>query len=47
MKLTRHNYWFDDKSENDFMKSQYDIANAKSFYLVSIFIIFIHFYYLI
>ncbi|XP_027848759.2 uncharacterized protein LOC114128437 [Aphis gossypii] len=36
MELIKHNYWYDDKSENDFMKSQYDIANAKLFYLDSI-----------
>jgi len=43
MKLIKHNYWYDEKSENDFRKSQYDIANAKLFYLVSIFVIFILF----
>ncbi|KAE9532099.1 hypothetical protein AGLY_010301, partial [Aphis glycines] len=36
MELIKYNYWYDEKSENDFMKSQYDIANAKLFYLDSI-----------
>jgi len=47
MDLLEPNDLFDDKLEDDFMESRYDIANAKSFYLVSIFIIFILFYYLI
>jgi len=47
MDLLEPNDLFDNKLEDDFMESRYDIANAKSFYLVSIFVIFILFYYLI
>jgi len=47
MNLLEPNDLFDEKSENDFIESRYDITNAKSFYLVSILVIFIHFYHLI
>ncbi|XP_060837863.1 uncharacterized protein LOC132919930 [Rhopalosiphum padi] len=36
MNLLEPNDLFDEKSENDFMESRYDITNAKSFYLDSI-----------
>ncbi|XP_026822034.1 uncharacterized protein LOC113560387 isoform X2 [Rhopalosiphum maidis] len=36
MDLLEPNGLFDEKSENDFMESRYDITNAKSFYLDSI-----------
>uniref|UniRef100_A0A2S2P432 Diablo homolog, mitochondrial n=1 Tax=Schizaphis graminum TaxID=13262 RepID=A0A2S2P432_SCHGA len=36
MDLLEPNDLFDEKSENDFMESRYDITNAKSFYLDSI-----------
>ncbi|XP_025202598.1 uncharacterized protein LOC112599754 [Melanaphis sacchari] len=36
MDLMEHNDLFDDKSEDDFMESRYDITNAKSFYLDSV-----------
>jgi len=35
MELLEPNDSFNDKLENDVMESRYDIANAKSFYLVS------------
>lgn len=37
MELLEPNDLFNDKLENDIMESRYDIANAKSFYLVSTF----------
>jgi len=37
MDLLEPSDMFDDKLENDIMESRYDIANAKSFYLVSTF----------
>jgi len=42
MDLLEPNDLFDDKLENDVMESRYDIANAKSFYLVSTFLKFLY-----